>query len=413
MRKGFVLAALIGLVACGQAVSSPAASVPKPKPFHPPSGWGLFVTDRSSFQGRPWQLMRLDAGSLKDAQVAAQGTGYAVASADGSTLVEIDYNADQTTSVRVVAARTGTVRTSFQPPFAVAPVLTPDGSRLLVIDSTGHSWRVFNTSDGQLTGKLETDGDPCCGLFGFWLDPTGRFLYRVLVSGSGFDATGPVTPIVARYDLEAGRETGRLKLDGIEAGLWQTARTIGSEHVTTSLVPGVALSLDGSQLSVLYADGDRLMTIDTATLKIVASRHVAAPQPPTSWFSIAPVDAYAKYDEGVQWNLAYSPDGRQLVAAARQTTIDNGGNYSTSGLGLKVIDPQSATLTAQVPNIDVGQFLYAPDGSALYATTLLTDGVKFVNQAHMVLLRLDPSSLAVAARREFVGPRDVLLLARS
>jgi hypothetical protein len=326
-------------------------------------------------------------------------------SADGSTLVEIDYHGDGTALARVVDARTGAMRESFPLPFASMPELTPSGSKLLVIDSTGQSWRVFDTRDGRPTAKLETTTDPCCGLFGSRIDSSGRLLYRVLVPGSGINATGPVTPLLVRYDLQAGRETGRLKLDGVEAGVWPSGRTIGSEPVLASLTPGVALSPDGSQLAVLYADGGRLMTVDTTSMKVIASRQLVAPPAPTSWFNLGPADAYAKYEEGVQWDLTYSPDGRQLVAAARQDAVDSNGNFSSHGLGLRAIDLQRAVIVAEAPNIEVGQLYYAPDGSALYAES-------FVDQSHMALLRLDPSTLAVAARREFTGPRQLLLLAQ-
>jgi len=411
MRKGLAVAAVMGLVACGQSVSSPGVSLPAPKPFHPPSSWGLFVTDGQSFQGS-WHLIRLDAGTLRDGEIAGEGHGYAIASADGSTLVEVDYQPNDTASVRVFDARNGTVRASFQPVFADGPVLTPDGSQLLVNDNTGHSYRVFDTRTGRVTGGLESDMGPCCGLFDEWLDPTGSFLYGMLTPGSGYGAMGPVTPVLVRYDLRARRENGRVTLNGVQAGLWQTERMIGTEHVMTSLVPGVALSPDGSQLSVLYADGNRLMSIDTVTMKILASRRVAPPPPTTSWFSLLPMDAEAKYDEGIQWSTAYSPDGRRLVAAAWQTTIDQAGKFSTHGLGIRTIDVQKASVIAQAPSVDAGQLRFAPDGSALYATILLTDGVEFANQAHMVLLRLDTSTLAMADRREFTSPRDILLLAR-
>lgn len=408
LRKAFFSAALVALVACGQLASSPTASVPKPKPFQPPTSWGLFASDSQTFQG-PWRLTRLDAGSLKDAAVGVPGHGYPIASADGSTLVEIDYGSDQTATVHVIDARTGTQRVSFQPPFGAAPTLTPDGSRLLVMDSAGQSMQVFDTSNGRSTGKLENKADPCCGPFWLWLDPTGRFVYRVLVAGSGYNATGPVTPVFAKYDLQAGRETGRLTLDGVEAGVWQSGRVINSEPATTSLIPGVALSPDGSRLSVLYADGGELMTIDTAALKIVASHQVAEAPPPSNWFGLIPVDVSAKYDEGVAWNLAYSPDGRQLVAGASQTTLDKGGNYARHGLGIRVIDAQNGSLIAKVPDIDVGEFFYAPDSSTLYAIAAPTNAGPSTRQ--IALLRFDPSTLAVAARRDFVGPRAILVLA--
>jgi hypothetical protein len=297
------------------------------------------------------------------------------------------------------------VRTSFSLPFAANPKLTADGSKLLVIDSQGHSWRVVDTRDGRQSATLDTSADPCCGLFGAWTDPGGRLLYRVLTPGSGMDATGPITPVLVRYDMQAGRETGRIKLSGVEAGVWQSGRTIGSEPVLATLTPGLALSPDGAQLAVLYSDGSRLMTVDTASMKIVASRRLVAAPAPTSWFIPRTVNAYAKYAEGVQWDLTYSPNGRQLIAAARQDSVDNGGNYSSRGLGLRAIDIERAAIVAEAPNLGIGQLFYAPDGSAIYIGS-------FVDQTHMSLLRLEPSTLAVAAHRSFTGPRQILLLAQ-
>ncbi len=408
MRRALVLAAVVVLAACAQAVSSRPESVPSARPFQPPSGWGLFASDRVPSEG-PWQLIRINAGDLSDAQPASRGHQYAIASADGSSLVDIDYSRDQSGLVHIIDARTGVERTAFQLPFAAAPTLTRDGSRLLVTNTNAHSWQVFDTSNGRLTGKLERDWE---GPFGFWLDLAGRFMYRVWVPGSGFNAEGPFTPVLVKYDLEASREVGHLELEGVKAGVWRSEHVVNSVPVPTSLVQGVALSPDGSQLSVLYGDGRKLMTIDAAALKIVSSRHLSAAHQPTNWFGLLPKDAYAKYEEGVRWNLAYSPDGRRLVASARQTTVDDRGNSSIRGLGIRLIDPFAGILVAQVPNLDVERVLYAPDGSALYATTLLTNGVSTVNRAHLVLLRLDPSTLAVAARREFNEPRTILMLAQ-
>jgi len=404
MRKLIVLTGLvIGMVACGQAISPAATPTPRPAPFHPPTSWGLFVVGGQSYE-LPWQLMRLDAGSLKDLQPAHRGQGLAVVSADGSTIVEIDYHGDGSASVRVVDARTGTAGASFSLAFAAMPTLTTDGSKLLVIDSEGHSWRVFDTRDGRQTGSLDTSSDPCCGLYGAWMDPSGRLLYRVITPGSGMNAHGPVTPELVRYDMQAGRETARIKLAGVQAGVWQSGRTIGSEPVLATLTPGMALSPDGSQFAVVYSDGSRLMTVETASMKIVASRRLVAAPAPKSWFSPRTVDAYAKYAEGVSWDLTYSPDGRRLVAAARQDSVDDKGNFSSHGVRVRVIDIDRAAIVADVPDLAIGHVFYAPDGSAIYTET-------FVDQAHMSLLRLDPTTLAVAARREFTGGRQILLLA--
>ncbi len=69
----------------------------------------------------------------------------------------------------------------------------------------------------------------------------------------------------------------------------------------------------------------------------------------------------------------------------------------------------SATVTADRRGLDLGQILYAPDSTALFATSW-SDGKD--GQRRTVVLRLDPSNLATAAQREFIGFRWLLLLAR-
>ncbi|HEY8735979.1 MAG TPA: hypothetical protein VIO62_02930 [Candidatus Dormibacteraeota bacterium] len=274
MRKTLIAGAVVLLVACGQKVAGmPAVAVPQPRPFQPPSSWSLVVSNREAIDAA-WQFTTLDSASLKDGAAGLAGRGWVVASADGSTVVELDYPGNQPITARVVDARTGVQRASFHPSVGAGPVLTSDGARLLVLESGGHYWQVFDTTSGRLVGRVEDDANPCCGALDFSVDPTGQFLYRALETGSGMNAKGPVTPVLVQYDLKAGREIRRLTLTGVQAGLWRGPRVIGTEHVSNMIEPGIALSPDGSRISILYAEGGRLLTIDTATLKVIASRPV-------------------------------------------------------------------------------------------------------------------------------------------
>jgi len=409
MRKALIAVVVVGMVACGQAVSAPSPALPSARPFHPPSSWGLFLASSDTFEQPSWALTRLDAATLTDVEAGRPGKGYAVASADGSTLVEIDYNNDNTSALRVIDARTGTLRRSLRPPFATNPLLTADGSHLLVNDSYGSQYRVFDTRTGRQTGSLVTAESICCAGFPEWLDPTGRFLYGLVVPGSGLGASGPGTPVLLRYDLQSGKEDGRLRLNGLQAGVWQGARIVNAEHVAQTLTPGAALSPDGSQLAVLYQDGTRLMTIDAIHMTIIASRQVSVPSSPLSWLGLMPTDADAKYSEGSTWNLVYSPDGRRLFASAEQMHVDESGHEQTQGLGVRLIDVATSTLTAELPSVDVPWAVFAPDGSALYGMTWVRDTG---GNTRSTLLRFDAQSLAVAARREFIGSRSVMILAR-
>ena len=408
MRKTLSALLLVVLVSCGQAALKPASTGPSPKPFDPPTSWALFLTGDQSMQ-QSYSRTPLDAATLKDMGAAVAGRGYATASADGSTLAEIDYKPDATSSISITDTRTRALRTAFESSIASGPALTPDGTRLLAFDSSGRSYRVFDTRSGRVTGSLETSDTPCCNIFSVWLDPTGAYLYGILVPGSGYNASGPVTPELVRYDLHAGRENARLRLTGVLAGVWRTGKTAGSEQETTILQPGAALSPDGSQLAVLYADGSRLMTIDPIRMKITATRPVSVPSAPTSWSGWGPIEVDAKAQVGTIWSLDYSPDGRHLIAGEHELTIDPTSQVSTSrGLGVRVIDVATATITADRRGLDLGQIAYAPDSTALFATSW-SDGKD--GQRRTVVLRLDPSNLATAAQREFIGYRWLLLLA--
>src|SRR6266566_3712433 len=263
---------------------------------------------------------------------------------------------------------------------------------------------------GRVTGSLETLDSPCCDLFRGWLDPTGALPLGHPRPGIRIQRPGPVAPVLVRYDLRAGRENARLRLTGVAAGVWRNGQTIGSEQERTILQPGAALSPDGSQLAVPYADGSRLMTIDPIGMKITATRPVVVSSTPTSWLGVGPIEADAKAEVGTIWSIDYSPDGRRLIAAAHELAIDPASRISTiHSLGVRIIDVQSATVTADRRGLDLGQIAYAPDSTALFATSW-SDGTD--GQRHTVVLRLAPSNLATAAQREFIGFRWLLLLAR-
>jgi len=136
---------------------------------------------------------------------------------------------------------------------------------------------------------------------------------------------------------------------------------------------------------------------------------VSVPSSPLSWLGLMPIDADAKYSEGTTWSLVYSPDGRRLLASAEQMQVDASGHEQTQGLGLRLIDVATSTRMADLPGVDAPWAVFAPDGSALYGMTWVsnTDG-----STRSTLLRFDARTLAVATRREFTGSRTVVILAR-
>src|SRR5260370_1408743 len=237
MRKALSAVVLVVLVSCGQAVLKPASTGPTPKPFDPPTSWALFLTGDQSLQ-QSYSRTPLDAATLKDAGAPVAGHGYATVSADGSTLAEIDYKPNTTSSISISDTRTGALRTSFQSAIATGPALRPDGSHR----------------------------------------------------------------------------------------------------------------------AVRCADGSRLMTIDPIGLKITATRPVVVPSAPTSWLGVGPIEADAKAEVGTIWNINSSPDGRRLIAAAHELTIDPTSQVSTSrGLGVRIIDVPSSTVAADRRGLALGQ----------------------------------------------------------
>src|SRR5207248_3360298 len=104
MRKALIAVVVVGMVACGQAVSAPSPALPSARPFHPPSSWGLFLASSDTFEQPSWALTRLDAATLTDVEAGRRGKGYAVVSADGATRVEFYYDHDNTSSPLIIGA---------------------------------------------------------------------------------------------------------------------------------------------------------------------------------------------------------------------------------------------------------------------------------------------------------------------
>jgi hypothetical protein len=85
------------------------------------------------------------------------------------------------------------------------------------------------------------------------IDPAARHLYRLVVPGAevpspSMAATGPRPAELVAYDLEPGREAGRLTLPDVRAGHWQTGRVLQSDGVMAGLSPALAFSPDGRRL---------------------------------------------------------------------------------------------------------------------------------------------------------------------
>jgi DNA-binding beta-propeller fold protein YncE len=400
----------VAVSSCGLQARAPTASAkPTLAPSSMgalPSSWGLYVSDQI-----PNAYQRLDARTLADVQKEAlQGWGgYPVASADGSTVAVIPY---RQAVIKILDAATGTERDELHTSatYPVLAGLTADGSRLVVVDrpvAGGTTWHLLDTRSGRSLGRIHA-AEHCCGVGDyFFVEPNGRRLYRFVTPGSGNRSTGPLTPTLVAYEFTTGNEVGRLSLGDVLAGGWVSERKVADEQVGMVWRPGVALSPDGSRLAVLYSGGTRLMMVDLLRFQLEKTSSLARPQSLFRW--LLPVrPAYAKRAEGWQWNLQFAPNGRHLYAWGDELKVDDGGMPSSQGRGLRLIDPESGRILSETM---AGTHLYrvvaAPDGSSIYVFGPRT----FPADDSFVLRRVDGASLKVTAEREFVGMRQVLLLA--
>jgi DNA-binding beta-propeller fold protein YncE len=323
-----------------------------------------------------------------------------VASADGSTLASL--KAGTSTSVAIIDAASGTVRTRYRVDSSLGRAnLSADGSRLAVADgSPAWRWQLSDTRNGRPLGTLEvpsTDAETWNG------DLTSGF--RFLTPGSGQDAPGPVNPIVAKDEPAHGGEVARLKLDDAYAGTWKSDRPpVDSYPVVNSWQPGVALSPDGGTMAVIYADGDRLALVHLSDMRI---RSALAVQRQQSWIDRIGLhvgDVEAKGMDGWFWNATFTYDGRLLTWGQDVHETDQG-QLAWTGHGLRLVDPSTGTILQEgLQGQGVDQVVPAPDGSAIFATANGQLGPR-------TLYRLNPQTLTIEASRQFPGnPYPQLLI---
>lgn len=377
-----------------------------------PSAWSLYISDGTIGQGG-WHLSSIDKLSLRDSPgIDLRGFGHPIASADGSTLAWIDNDHLQDGKAHVIDPTTGRDRAAFGG-LAMHGLasLTPDGSGVLVLNQAGWGWELVRAGNGRVVADMNWK-DPCCGPYLFWLSPDGRYMYRVLTALSGSpQPAGPTTPVLVRYDLQAGREASRLRLTGVVAGIWPREGS-ASAHMSLQLIPGVALSPDGRTLAIVHADSERLSLVDLERWQMASTRPLTRASSFWDRLSLRAVtDVQAKEVEGPEWEAFFLPDGQTLVAWGR--SMSGGSPATVRGLGIRTIDVRSAGIRMEVPGGDdqLTQVVPAPDGSAIYAITEADQPTAPADDRLVVLRRLDPRTLAVTAARTFRGRRTLIALA--
>jgi len=421
-RAASVAAVLVLLVVGGGALALVLPRVLRGSPT--PQGlivavppFGLYVTDAYDGSG----LLPLDPRTLADGSkrpllgpdVTRSGSSSMVISPDRSTIAVVAYSSPFEPSgagiaIRVFDARTGTERARFHPALPVIiDALSADGGQLI-----GRDWppkdrnvprHVLDATDGRLlaTFPAPASAATCC-LTRLLEDPAGLRTYGLLVPGSDGPASGPRVPTLVAWDPRSGRELGRLPLDGILAGFWQTDRVVDGRSVNASLDPGLALSPDGHRIAVLSAQEDLLTLIDAEAMRALWTRTVAPQGGGLDWLGLGVRSAAAKGESaGARRDLVFSADGRRLYASGSSTRLDDRDEPVIVPFGLLAIaagDGDGGRVVATGPADELVNWVrVAPDGAALYACVQRQGG----GQPSFIMRRLDPATLTTLAERGF------------
>lgn len=446
-RRAWLVTTLVGLVALVAATASLTAS---PRMTRTPALRVGVVPDYVSAPPDGRTVFTLGPASLGDAgaKVTLDGGAYGrTLSGDGTTWASLERTLTATQdivrdSVTIVVrdGPTGRERARVTPSTLVCcPLLSRDGSRLLVmglehgglrgaferftietsadvaptnwmlVDLNGMAvatrftaWSVYDTATGRLLAAAPAPA-PESDVWWSWLDPAGRWLYQLLVTGAP-SALAPRPLRLVVYDVGGGGEIGRLDLPGVAAGSWTTPASGDqpeSGHLTR---PGVALAPDGRRLALAHADGAVVTLVDTERLaveRVVALTHRAGV---LDWLGLGPRAAAAKglVEETVRL-ASFAPDGRHLYLAG--WVLDQG---TDRGLGLWRIDLDTGQVAAEALADEViAQVVAAPDGHSLYALGTDRPSSRWGRPPHR-LRRLDAATLTVLAERTFDGPRRLL-----
>jgi plastocyanin len=344
-----------------------------------------------------------------------------VLSEDGSTLALLGLDGN----LVVRDGLLGSERQRFSPLGSVGELrISRDGGRLLAYLVADHSeanlatpaWKIFDTSTGELLANVENvePGDP----WQLWaVDREVTRLFRLML-GTGTDPTeqggaAASTRLIA-HDLTTGAEVGRLELPEVHAGLWRSGEIVaigdGQEELMRELLPGLALSQDGTRLAIAHADSEAVTLIDSTSLAVEQTVTVGAKlswvDRALAWLPLAPRSATAKALEGTTVQAVFGPEGDRLYRFGARMTVEAGEPVQRP-LPLSRIELETGEIEAEADGkIAIERLIPAPDGRSLYAAGTAAGGV---DGSPFVIQRLEAETLAVAASHEFPGWRWFLV----
>jgi hypothetical protein len=344
-----------------------------------------------------------------------------VLSEDGSTLAALAMDGE----LIVRDGLLGPERQRFSPRGSVGELrISREGSRLVAYMVADYSdanlaapaWKLFDTSDGRLLASVEhlEVGDPRQ----LWaVDRDATRLYRLML-GAAPDPTeedGAAAPTrLIAHDLTTGVELGRLELPEVRAGLWRSGEMVaigdGEEELMRELMPGLALSPDGTRLAIAHADSEAVTLIDSASLAVEETVTVHAKQSwvdrALAWLPLTPQSANAKALEGTTLHAVFGPEGDRLYRFGVRMTVEAGQPVQRP-VPLVRIYLETGEIEAEADGgIAIERLIPAPDGRSLYAAGSVAGGV---DGSPFVIQRLEAETLAVAASHDFPGWRWFLV----
>jgi hypothetical protein len=399
------------------------------------SHFALYASTDEGREYRPLDPMTLQDMSGAEALTFAHDWPQVVISADGSTFVSIDTSQRPLEDWIVVRDGVGgPERLAITVKEAVYnPRLSADGSRLVVEPTlmcgpTGcgeRTWYTYDTRSGDLVSTIQADlGDT------IWPDllaPGGERLYLPFHERPAVRTTtttpepgeisdiGPWLLQIAAYDLETGQELARMMAPAVFAGSWQV-ESIDQMYVGEMELPGIALSPDGSRIAVVDAAMEQLTLIDAATLEVVETHAIHAPEGAVDcllrWLGATPQTAQAKVSQGRSVRATFSADGQHLYLTGHEMEVgDTIEEITGHGLGLLQIDVKSGRITAEtLVGHDAETIIPAPDEGSVYVVR--PEEPWWDNPSstpNYVLQRLDAETLAPLAERPYTAWPQIVL----
>jgi hypothetical protein len=385
--------------------------------FGPLASTQPYAVYLSDFWTTP-QFVPLDPSTLADrAGVVTPPRHGSLYSADGSTLVDVEYAAgfnatsagSQPNLIWIVVRdlSSGAERARFHPPVGGDPLaLSADGTRLLLQPNQTAS-RAFidlyllSTTDGRLLSHIQDSHHAC------WrqISTFDAALLRAYCLSDQFGNAQPAHLLA--YDLSTGALASQLDLVDVLVGPPSAGSAAGGSPIFFE--PSLALSPDGGQIALVHADTDRVTLVDAQALTLERSLPLS-PQA-SLWDFLAPAIAYAKGGPSTLRQAVYGSDGRILYVFTQVVS-----DTPPAQRGLWAVDLTTGTILARaLTELQVQWVIPAPDGSVYVYGTTDPDLVEFEIRpsSPSSLWRLAAATLKPLAHRDFTGYRDGRLVLQS